>query len=237
MSKPKPTVIEESAIVRTEPLPQIPTDMQLPDDPSWDRARAYVDDVRRSIMAVIHLGLEIRALKDQYEAQGARTDMLGRASITANIIKGWKQKVEDELGICHMTAYRIMERAESLVFMRRIEVGESVEYADSRTKEARTLESTPELQEQATKAIEAVVAGTVAAPRAWAGLVGEASRRSQQGGSASRAATDHARNLKRAIVALRTSLKHWKRISGEDRLELEKDWESVLALLPDTMRP
>jgi hypothetical protein len=227
------TVIHESAISRIEPVPEIPTELYPPAEPSWDRARAYVSDVRRSIMAVIHLGVEIRALQVQYYAQGERTDMHSKPS--ANVSKGWQQKVQDELGVSHMTAYRIIERAESLVCMRRIEIGEAVSYYDNRSNSQRTLEPTPKLQQQASKAIESVVAGSVAAPRAWAGLIGEGSRISSQGGSASRAAVDHARNLKSAIVKLRNSLKEWKYIDGRDRIEIEEMWKEIAAILPSTM--
>jgi hypothetical protein len=240
MSKPKQTaetVIHESAISRIEPVPQIPSTWAPPAEPSWDRARALVADVRRSISSIINLGMEIQALKDEYFAQGARKDVLGRLTVTANVEKGWNQAVQDELGIHYSTAYRIMERAYSVVCMRQLELGEPVSFQDGRTREMRVIEPTPEMQEQATQALEAVVAGTVAAPRAWAGLVGEATRRANQGGSAARAATDHAANIARAITALRNSLKSWKHLDPHDRADLEKQWQGVLAVLPETMRP
>ncbi len=239
--KPKPapapeTVIHESAIARIEPIPEIPATWDLPAQPSWDRARALVDDVRRSITAIIHLGMEIHALREEFIAQGKRNDVMGRARVSANIEKGWQQAVQAELGICYKTAYRIMERAQSVVCMRRLELGEAVEFQDGRTREMRTLAPTPELQAQATQALEAVVAGTVAAPRAWAGLVGEATRRAAQGGSASRAATDHARNLTTAIVKLRHSLHAWKHLNPQERAEIETLWQEVSAKLPDTWK-
>ena len=129
-----------------------------------------------------------------------------------------------------------MDRAISMFCMRRLELGETVEYQDSRTQAMRTLEATPELQAQATQAIEAVVAGTVAAPRAWAGLLGEASRRSSQGGSSARAAVDHARNLCTAIIKLRSSLREWKNISIVERAEIETLWHEVAAKLPETWK-
>ena len=237
MSKAKPKteaiVIEESAIVRSEPMPTIPIDLELPENPSWDRARALIDQVRRSISAVIQLGAEIQALQDQFyrEGQGARTDL----KPSANVTKGWQAKVEEELGIHYTTAYRIMERAQSLICMRRVEIGESVDYFDTRHKEQRHLDPTPELQQAASKAIEAVVAGTVAAPRAWAGLIGEGSRVANQGGSTSRAEVNHAKNLKMAITKLRTSLKQWKYINGKDRIEIEELWKEIVEILPATM--
>jgi hypothetical protein len=181
--------------------------------------------------------MEIHALKAQYLAQGSRTDIIDQSSYSANITKGWQQKVRDELGISDDTAYRIMERAQSVVYMHKLEIGETVEYIDAHSKQPRVIESTPETRDLATKALESVVSGTVAAPRAWAGLVGEATRRAKQGGSASRAATDHGSNLMRAIIALHNSLQQWKHISLEERIEIEKRWQSVLARLPETMRP
>lgn len=235
-AKKQATVIEESAIVRCEPIPEIPTELQLPAEPSWDRARAMVSEVRRSINTVILLGFEIRALREEFFSQGSRTDMLGRKQTDGSVSKGWQQKVQDELGITHMTAYRIMERAESLICMRRVEMGEAVEYNDTRTHEQRILEPTPEMQAQATKAIEAVVAGTVAAPRAWAGLVGESSRRAKQGGAASRAQIDHGNNIKRAITSLRHSFSKWRGIAPETRAEIELAWRDLMQDLPDTIR-
>ncbi len=235
MSKAKQTaetVIHESAISRIEPVPEIPTELYPPAEPSWDRARAYVSDVRRSIMAVIHLGVEIRALQEQYFAQGDRTDMHRKPS--ANVSKGWQQKVQDELGVSHMTAYRIIERAESLVCMRRIEIGEAVSYHDNRSNSQRTLEPTPELQQQASKAIEAVVAGSIAAPRAWAGLIGEGSRISSQGGSAARAAVDHHRNIMQALTKLKNSMRQYDYLDKEQRGEIEDCWNEVLPLIPKT---
>ena len=235
MSKAKSITIEESAIVRSEPIPDIPANIIFPENPSWDRARKLIHQVRRSISAVIDLGLEIHALHEDHfnNNKGTRTDI----KPSANVGTGWQQKVYEELGISHVTALKIMQRAESLICMRRIEIGEPVEYTDSRNKEQRILEPTPELQEQASKAIEAVVAGTVAAPRAWAGLIGEGSRVANQGGSTSRAEVNHAKNLKMAITKLRTSLKEWKHISGRDRIEIEELWKEIVEILPVTMTP
>jgi hypothetical protein len=233
MSKAKPTaatVIEESAIARIEPMPEIPTELQPPAEPSWDRARAYVNDVRRSIMAVIHLGVEIRALQEQYFAQGNTSNHGGKPS--ANVSKGWQQKVQDELGIHHDTAYRIIERAESLVCMRRIEIGEAVSYHDNRSNSQRVLQPTTELQQQASKAIEAVVAGSVSAPRAWAGLIGEGSRISSQGGSAARASVDHHRNIMQALTKLKNSMRQYDYLDKDQRGEIEDCWNEVLPLIP-----
>jgi len=240
MSKAKQTaetVIHESALTRIEPMPMIPAEWNPPAKPSWDRARALVNDVRRSITAVIQLGAEINALKQQYEAQGQRTDINGNTSISANVVKGWNAQVEKELGISFMTAHRIIERAYSLVSMRQIEEGIPVTYEDKRTKKVRTLESTPELQEQAAKAIEAVVSGTVAAPRAWAGLVGEGSRVANQGGVSDRAEVNHGKNLERAITKLRNSFQQWKHIDANQRVNIEALWIDMLQYVPDTIRP
>jgi len=240
MSKAKPTaetVIHESAISRIEPVPEIPSTWNPPAQPSWDRARALVADVRRSISSIINLGMEIQALKDEYFARGSRTDKLNKAYYTANVTKGWQQAIHDELGIHHDTAYRIMERAYSVVCMRQIEEGIPVTYEDKRTKKVRTLESTPELQEQAAKAIEAVVSGTVAAPRAWAGLVGEGSRVANQGGVSDRAEVNHGKNLERAITKLRNSFQQWKHIDANQRVNIEALWIDMLQYVPDTIRP
>jgi len=130
-----------------------------------------------------------------------------------------------------------MERAYSVVCMRQIEEGIPVTYEDKRTKKVRTLESTPELKEQAAKAIEAVVSGTVAAPRAWAGLVGEGSRVANQGGVSDRAEVNHGKNLERAITKLRNSFQQWKHIDANQRVNIEALWIDMLQYVPDTIRP
>ena len=230
-------VIEESAITICKPSTEIPTVWDLTDEPSWDRARALAAEVRRSAAVIVHLGMEIAALREQWFKQGSRTDLAGNSYHTANVTRGWEAKVEEELGICHRTALRIMERASTVIMIRQLQAGESVKWVTNREQEERVIEPTPELQNMAAQALEQVVAGTIAAGRAWAGLIGESQRRTSQGGVAARANVDHARNLQRAIRALKTSLKHWKHIKGPDRLELEREWKAVVSLLPETMRP
>ncbi len=229
MSKAKPTaetVIHESAISRIQPVPEITTNLQLLHAPSWDRARELVHRIRGSINDVIELGLQIRDLHEEYSAHGTRNDKHAEK-------RGWQQKVQDELGISHTTALRLIERAESVIYMRRLQVGETIAFYNSKN-EQQELVATPDLQAQATQAIEAVVAGTVAAPRAWAGLLGEATRRAAQGGSAARAAVDHGENLKKAIIKLRTSIKEWRHLNTAQRAEIETLWQEVAAMLPET---
>jgi hypothetical protein len=234
MSKQKSTVIEETAITRMDnALPQ----WHMPENPSWDRARDLHAKAKHGAVAMIQMGIEIEALRVQFLNQGARTDVNKHLFVTANVTKGWQQKVRDELGISDDTAYRIVERAKYVCMINDLASGEeAVIYTDSRGQD-RQIAPTPEIRQLALRMMDDVEQGTVNAKRAWAGIVGEGSRVDGQGGSASRAATDHARNLKRAIVSLRTSLKAWRHISGQDRIELEEEWKTVLSLLPETMRP
>lgn len=227
-------MIEETVITRLEnALPQ----WHEPENPSWDRARDLHTRAKNGAVAMIQMGIEIEALRVQFLNQGARTDINKQQFVTANVEKGWQQKVQDELGIHYSTAYRIVERARYVCMINELAIGEeTVIYTDSRGQD-REIAPTPEIRQIALRMMDDVEQGTVNAKRAWAGIVGEGSRVDGQGGSANRAATDHARNLKRAIVSLRTSLKAWRHISGQDRIELEEEWKTVLSLLPETMRP
>ena len=240
MGKSKKTtveVIEESAITISRPATEIPTVWAPPAEPSWDRARALTAEVRRSAAAIVELGMEIAGLREQWFKQGSRTDLVGKSYVTANVTKGWMARIEDELNISYKTAERIIERAYTVTMIKQLQSGETVKCISNREQDERVIEPTPELMELAAQALEQVVSGTVAAGRAWAGLIGESQRRTAQGGVAGRADVDHARNLQRAIRSLKTSLKHWKHIKGKDRLEIEQEWKEVIALLPETMRP
>jgi hypothetical protein len=203
---------------------------QKPQHPTWGRARQFLAEARGAIEAIVMLGAEIHALRDEFFSTGGRPD--GR--ITVAMDRGWQAKVEEELGISFRTALRIMERAYSIVCMKRLESGLDVSYVDASSKEHRTLLASEELRGQAARALVDVETGLVAAPRAWAGLVGEAARRGAQGGSVHRAEVDYRKKVAPAATTLVHALQAWPRMAWD---ELPADSrESALARMRELLR-
>lgn len=220
-----------------------------PEKPSWDRARKLVGAVRQGAECIVHLGMELEALRDEFFAPGigggrpTKTSPQGAAKLESPAFshdatlfgpteKGWQQKVRAELGISDDTAYRLIERGRTVCMIRDLAQGDVVTYDDSRGEKVE-IKATKEIQALAVEMLDDVVSGTVAAKRAWAGIVGEGGRRGK-GGSLTRAPVDHAKNIKKALVALRTSLKHWKHLTPPDRQWIEECWSEVKALIPET---
>jgi hypothetical protein len=226
MSKAKPTaeaVIDESAIARREPL--LPK-WNPPENPSWQRARDLYATAGKGAEAIIMMGMEISALKKQYISQGSRN--------SSEI--GWQAMVEKELGICFKTAYRIMERAQySCMILSAATSDEPIIYTDSRKIDI-TVEPTPEIRKLAADKLEDLAAGTISPKRAWAGIVGEGSRRDKQGGSASRAGVDHYRNIDRAIKSLRYSFNQWQDLEPRQRADIEEKWHELTKSLPSVLQ-
>lgn len=246
------TALTKSAVEIPEYLP--------PENPSWDRARELVQVVRGGVAAIVQLGQELHALKEQWFDQGGdakisdKTARLpdGRVvsqtgsthpasnrqtlgfSHDATLFgtrKGWQAKVREELGISHDTADRLIERARYVCMLRDVAEGKAVEYEDSLDEE-RKVEPTEDMRQLAFDLLQDVVAGTVNAARAWAGVIGEGSRRGA--GTVKRAGVDHAKNLKKGLVMLQTSLRHWRRLDPEERADIETLWARVSRMLPDT---
>lgn len=239
---------EQTAVQVAETAVEVVTDWDLPEDASWDRARDMGRKVGTGIESIVRLAKELEGLRKQFWFSGGATRFGSgrgfpsrekgqeeRPLITHQQTMGWQAKVREELGITHKTAAKIMERGFTIHMMLQLKAGKPVRYLDSHRHE-QTMESTPELQERVTDALADVAYGTVAAPRAWAGLVGEATRRWKQGGSAHRAAVDHYANIKGALTALGNSLRHWKALEPGQRAELETMWANVARKVPETWR-
>jgi len=237
---------------RTKRTPEVAADLsvplapfEVPDQPSWERARALCREVRRGAEAIVQLGRELLALRRQWFSVGGRppgkNSPQGAASFSSDSktstyearrkIAGWQQKVREELGISDDTARRIMERAQAIISLRRLQNGELIEYQAPDGKAV--IEPTPEARENAAKILEEVEAGTVSASRALAGLVGETLRRQR---SPHRAPVDHAENIRVALIKLQNSLPKWGTLSPKQRAELEETWAEILPLLPDTWK-
>lgn len=216
-----------------------------PTTPSWDRARECAQRVRESCIAIIQLGVELHALREQYfmAGSGTRTDLRqplphpcgegSEGAHPAELRRGWQAKVQEELGISDDTARRIMDRAMYVGMIKALAEGEDVEYTDSK-KTLREIHATDDRKLLAAAALDEIVAGTASAQRAWSGIVGETERRAKGGGTPNRAPVDHYRNIKGGLTALKTSLRKWKHLESAQRCELETLWGEVRRLLPET---
>jgi len=227
----------------------------LPAEPSWERARDLIGEVRQTVRAIVLLGLEIQALREQWFDQGGETrfgdgstrDSHGRVISTGSphpaanrSEKGWQAKVREELGISDDTARRLIEKAHYVTMLEEVTRGEAVEYQDTRN---RVIEITPtdEMKQMAFGFLEDVIAGTVNAKRAWAGLIGEGSRRAK-GGGAGRAAVDYRKSARPCAVTLKGTFQEWARLDwtedtkdGEEQRAVEAVKE-MLRALPETFR-
>ncbi len=240
----EPEVMKKSEVAEV-PLPQFP---------SWDKARELAGRIRGGAEAIVELGLELVALKRQFylvgvggdrksaayknhSPQGAANDRKGWSNYEIRQAQqGWQAAVRDQLGISDDTARRWMERAVVIVQFQQLKAGQAIEYRPTgkRNEPPRLLEPTPEVLDRIDEALDNIVTGAVAAPRAFAGVIGESMRRTKQGGAAKKAPTDHAANIRAALTKLETSLPHWRRLDAETRMELETQWAAVQAILPDT---
>jgi hypothetical protein len=220
-----------------------------PADPSWDRARELCGKVRQSIGDIVALGLELKGLRDQWFAKGAggggdRMSQAYKNHLAAGCgevvdrpthgqVRGWQARVQEELGISDDTARRLIDKARYCSMLKTLSEGEAIEYRDT-TQEIKQIHPTEETKARAEAALDDVASGAVAAPRAFAGVVGESHRRNKSGGAANRAEVDHAQNLKDGLRKLKNSLRHWRKLEPGQRAEIECLWGEVRRLLPDT---
>lgn len=216
------TVIEETAIARREPLLQ---KWNPPENPSWQRARELYQTARDGAIAIIELGMEIAALQKQYIQKNGKA---GEA--------GWQATVTKELRISHMTAYRIMERAQYTgMILSAATSDEPIIYTDSRKIDV-TVEPTPEMRELAEAQLEDIAAGTISPKRAWAGIMGEASRREQQDGSAERGDANKLKMSARAIASLSVILRCWDDLPLNQQQAIQTHWVTkVVPHLPEEL--
>lgn len=208
-------------------------------EPSWERAREYCQNIKKSVEDIVLLGRELLALKMQWFDVGGRPEKNSGHPVPSfpsnDPARGWQKRVRDELGISRKTAERIIERAETITMIGRLKEGNPVRYwLNGKKGEERVIEPTPEVIAMADEALTQIEVGTISAPRAWAGLVGESSRRGQQGGVSHRAPVDHGKNIMRAIAMLKNSIRHWKRLNPEVRSKIEMMWAEVSEDLPET---
>jgi hypothetical protein len=140
--------------------------------------------------------------------------------------KGWQAKVREELGISDDTARRWMLDGQRYRQMRLICAGKVDEVDGHLVTDA--------VRQEARSAVNAIDADpTVRPARRWAGLWGALPTKGTQ-----RQAVDHARNLRRALIALANSLEYWAKISPTERARIEAGWAELVAagLIPSTWR-
>jgi len=220
---------------------------EIPSEPSWDRARVLLEEVKQTVRAIVLLGVEIQGLRAQFFNQGGSTrigthtertnggralSVTGTGGPAGTGEKGWERVVEDELGISARAARRLMEKAQYVCMLEEVTRGEHLRYKNTKG-EVKELTPSSEMQQMAFGFLSDVVAGTVNAKRAWAGLMGEGTRRGS-GGGPNRSAVNHHRNLCDALKKLRTSLKSWNQLNPDDRAKIETLWFEVSKLIPPT---
>lgn len=225
------------------------TQAHVPVEVSWGRARTLWASAQRGAEDLIELAAVLIELRREFFAPGTggggdkrsqsyiTSSEAGRGGSTEKLTlftpseKGWQQVVRDELGISHQTALRMMERGAAVQRLKAIAEGEDVSYQDGRGV-VRVVEATPEAIEMAKEILPATLAGAVAAPRAWAGVCGEGTRREA---GARRAAPDYCAVMVRALRSLRNASETaWSHLTPRERAEVEEVWEQVRQTLPKT---
>jgi hypothetical protein len=209
-----------------------------PVEASWDRARQLVAEIG-DWHKIIELGRVLQALRENFfrVGQGCRTDLRPRADEGSQVVDkpsetGWRAVVRRELGMSHQTALRAIDRGLYVQKVACLMAGEELEYETTRG-EWHKLAPTPEVREKAKEVMNDILAGANAG-NAWAGFVGEVTRRGRHG-TPNRAPVDHLRNLQTALTKLENSLKAWRRLKPDERALIEKQWsDRVLKLIPGT---
>lgn len=210
--------------------------LQIVDAPApatWAEARKLVAQVRSGARAWLQLGEVLEELRSQYFDEG-RTAGLKRGTVqparaphdAAHGEPGWQAKVREELGISDDTARRWMldgQRYRQLL-----------QITDGAVKEVDGKKVTAEVVENAKAALAEIAEDPSSRPaRKWAGVWGAGATKGKH-----RAPVDHARNIRRGLVALATSLEHWNDLPAEERVQIENGWREIVeaGLIPSTWR-
>jgi hypothetical protein len=77
-----------------------------------------------------------------------------------------------------------------------------------------------------------VEAGEIPPTRAWAGLMGRAAA----DGKGGRNSVDHYRNLNTGLTKLGTSFAHWNDLGGEQRMQVEENWQKLWKDVPASIK-
>lgn len=204
--------------------------LQVVDSPppaTWAEAKKLVTQVRTGARAWLQLGEVLEELRSTYFAQTAGLRRGNSPSPhDAATEKGWQAKVREELGISDDTARRWMADAQRYQQLLQITSG------DVRQIDGQTI--TADVRERAREALDAIQGDPSVRPaRLWAGLWGGAATKGKQ-----RAAVDHARNIRRGVIALATSLEHWNNLPAQERAAIEAGWAELVdaGLIPSTWR-
>lgn len=202
---------------------------------SWYLARQLVSEIG-DWHKIIELGHVLQTLKEEYfrVGQGSRSDLRPHAdeSSAKPTKEGWQETVRRELGMSHQSALRAIERGYHVEKIAALLTEPELEYETSQGKMVKVV-PTESMREKAKEVLVDVIQGANAG-RAWAGLVGEETRRGRLGTS-DRAPVNHAENLRVALVKLKNSLKKWGQISPKERAAIEELWsDQVASYIPDT---
>jgi len=196
---------------------------------TWADAKKLVAQVRAGARAWLELGQVLEELRAEYFADPKANLRRGNSPTPHDAApgeKGWQAKVRQELGISDDTARRWMLDAQRHQQILSIADG-SVEQIDGQ-------KITVEVRNRAVEALAALQADPSVRPaRQWAGLWGAGATKGKQ-----RSAVDHARNIRRALTQLATSLEQWKSLPAADRVQIESGWAEIVdaGLIPTTWK-
>jgi hypothetical protein len=196
---------------------------------SWATAKKLVAQVRAGARAWLELGQVLEELRTEYFADPRANLRRGNSPTPHDAApgeKGWQAKVREELGISDDTARRWMLDAQ-----RHQQI---LSIADGSVTQIDGQKITDEVRARAEEALAALQTDPSVRPaRQWAGLWGAGATKGKQ-----RAAVDHARNIRRAIIALATSLENWSDLSAQERAEIETGWAELAdsGLIPGTWK-
>lgn len=208
--------------------------VDAPPPASWDEARKLVGEVRKGARAWLQLGEVLEELRSEYfaphrlNAAGPGRGNVGKQSPhdAATGEKGWQAKVREELGISDDTARRWMLDAKRYQQLLSI--------TDGATRQIEGQTVTADVRAKAQEALAAIETDPSVRPaRLWAGLWGAGATKGK-----ARAAVDHDRNLRRALVALANSLEHWNDLPADQRMTIEQGWTEIVdaGLIPSTWK-
>jgi len=207
---------------------------------SWAAAKKLVAQVRAGARAWLELGQVLESLRAEFFSQGSGgggdrksfaanvkiTSPHGAAKCSPNDERGWQAKVREELGISDDTARRWMLDAQRHQQILAIVDG-SIQQIDGQ-------KVTAEVRARAEEALAALQADPSVRPaRQWAGLWGAGATKGKQ-----RAAVDHGRNIRRALITLANALEHWNDLPADERMEIETGWRDIVdaGLIPTTWK-
>lgn len=202
-------------------------------DPEFDHARELLardaTDTRRAIATKCELAGEIVRLRGLNLKNQSHNLLVGPKAQVCRRGDGFQAKLASELGLHHEQASRLVEFADYIQRLRLAAAGKPVKYitGSGKDRHEETFEANDIAQHLAQDSLAKVLTGDTSPSRAWAGVVGEGTRRAETG-KMDRAATNHYKNCEKAQAKWATSLEHYYEFTEEQRAYLDSTWEELL---------